>query len=182
VEGGRWPASRAEGKGGAGEILALYPLFAELASRFDLEVKERGSLINGSPGAAALIADAALAARRRVGLAHQVFALSIEAFRAPLEHYHAALETLWGDAHEAAAPQGLRRGLAGAGDGRRNYQAPVSYRILPRVLGHAHRALAGAEHAAAISLSAASDNPVYVPPDAGHPYGRCLSTGGYHNA
>ena len=33
-----------------------------------------------------------------------------------------------------------------------------------------------------ISLSAASDNPVYVPPDDAHPYGRCLSTGGYHNA
>jgi histidine ammonia-lyase len=27
-----------------------------------------------------------------------------------------------------------------------------------------------------------SDNPVYLPPDAEHPWGRCLSTGGYHNA
>lgn len=182
LDGGPMPAVSASGQGGAGEILALYPLFAELASGFELEVKERGSLINGSPAAAALVADAALAAEGRVGLAHQVFALSVEAFRAPLEHYDAALDALWGDAHEAAALQGLRRHLAGAGGGRRNYQAPVSYRILPRVLGHAHRALAGAERAAAISLSAASDNPVYVPPDADHPYGRCLSTGGYHNA
>ena len=45
--------------------------------------KERGSLINGSPCAAALLADAALAARRRLRLALQTFALSIEAFRAP---------------------------------------------------------------------------------------------------
>ena len=182
LDGGPMPVVPASGQGGAGEILALYPLFAALASRFDLEVKERGSLINGSPAAAALIADAALAARRRIHLAQRVFALSIEAFRAPLEHYDAALEVLWGDEHEAAALQGLRSHLAGAGGGRRNYQAPVSYRILPRVLGHAHRALAGAERAAVISLSAASDNPVYVPPDADHPYGRCLSTGGYHNA
>ena len=93
-----------------------------------------------------------------------------------------ALEALWGDEHEAAALRGLREYLTGAGGGRRNYQAPVSYRILPRVLGHAHRALAQAERAAATSLASASDNPVYIPPDETHPYGRCISTGGYHNA
>jgi histidine ammonia-lyase len=182
LDGGPLPQVSTQGQGGAGEILALYPLFAELSSRFELDVKERGSLINGSPCAAALVADSALAARRRIALALQVFALSIEAFRAPLEHYDAALEALWGDPHEAAALQGLRAWLDGAGTGRRNYQAPVSYRIVPRVLGFAHRALAQAEDAATVSLSAASDNPVYVPPNEGHPYGRCLSTGGYHNA
>jgi histidine ammonia-lyase len=182
LDGGPLPTVPASGQGGAGEILALYPLFAELSTRFDLEVKERGSLINGSPCAAALVADAALAARNRVRLAHRVFALSIEAFRAPLEHYDAALDALWGDEHEAAALRGLRACLDGTGTGRRNYQAPVSYRILPRVLGQAHRALAAAEQAAAVSLSSVSDNPVYVPPDDAHPYGRCLSTGGYHNA
>ncbi len=182
LDGAPLPAVPGAGQGGAGEILALYPLFAGLAERFELEVKERGSLINGSPCAAALIADAALAARRRLDLAHQVFALSIEAFCAPLEHYDAALDSLWNSAHEAAALRGLRRYLAGAGNGRRNYQAPVSYRILPRVLGQAHRATALAEDAATHSLASASDNPVYVPPDAAHPWGRCLSTGGYHNA
>jgi histidine ammonia-lyase len=50
------------------------------------------------------------------------------------------------------------------------------------VLGAAHRALAGAERAAQISLRSVSDNPVYLPPDATHPLGRCISTGGYHNA
>ena len=124
LDGEPMPAVPSSGQGGAGEILALYPLFAELSTRFDLEVKERGSLINGSPCAAALVADAALAARRRVRLAEKVFALSIEAFRAPLEHYDAALDALWGDEHEAAALRGLREFLAGAGSGRRNYQAP----------------------------------------------------------
>jgi histidine ammonia-lyase len=179
---GPMPSVPSSGQGGAGEILALYPLFAELSTRFDLEVKERGSLINGSPCAAALAADAALAARRRVQMAEKVFALSIEAFRAPLEHYDAALDALWGDEHEAAALGGLRRYLEGAGEGRRNYQAPVSYRIVPRVLGQAHRARASAERAATVSLASVSDNPVYVPSDADHPLGRCISTGGYHNA
>ncbi|RVB43814.1 histidine ammonia-lyase, partial [Mesorhizobium sp. M7A.F.Ca.CA.002.03.1.1] len=96
LDGGPMPVVPASGQGGAGEILALYPLFAELSTRFDLEVKERGSLINGSPCAAALVADAALAGRRRIRMAQKVFALSIEAFRAPLEHYDAALDTLWG--------------------------------------------------------------------------------------
>ncbi|RVC61322.1 aromatic amino acid lyase [Mesorhizobium sp.] len=182
LDGGPMPIVPSQGQGGAGEILALYPLFAALSTRFDLEVKERGSLINGSPCAAALAADAALAARRRIEMAHKVFALSIEAFRAPLEHYDAALDGLWGDEQEAAALQGLREHLVGAGDGRRNYQAPVSYRIVPRVLGQAHRALSGAERAATVSLASISDNPVYIPPDEAHPLGRCISTGGYHNA
>ncbi len=182
LDGRPLPPVPGSGQGGAGEILALYPLFAELSNGFDLEVKERGSLINGSPCAAALIADATLAARRRVRLAERIFALSIEAFRAPLEHYDAALESLWGESHEAAALSALRECLDGAGEGRRNYQAPVSYRVVPRVLGHAHRALAAAEHAATVSLSSVSDNPVYVPPDATHQLGRCLSNGGFHNA
>jgi histidine ammonia-lyase len=183
LDGRPLPTVSQQGQGGAGEILALYPLFASLAAGFDLEVKERGSLINGSPCAAALVADASLAARARVALAAEVFALSIEAFKAPLEHYDAVLEGLWGAPHEAAALRALRAALAGAaGDGRRNYQAPVSFRIVPRVLGQAFRALAQAEQAAATALAAASDNPVYVPPDAAHPLGRCLSTGGYHDA
>ncbi len=182
LDGGPMPKVAASGQGGAGEILALYPLFAELSTRFDFEVRERGSLINGSPCAAALVADSALAARRRIDLALKTFALSIEAFRAPLDPYDEALEGLWGDPHEASALAGLRALLVGAGEGRRNYQAPVSYRITPKILGQACRALAAAERAAAVSLSSVSDNPIYLPPDDVHPYGRCISTGGYHNA
>lgn len=182
LDSGPMPVVPASGQGGAGEILALYPLFAELSRQFELEVKERGSLINGSPCAAALVADSALTARRRIKLALKTFALSIEAFRAPLEHYDEALDSLWGDEHEALALSGLRGLLVGACSGRRNYQAPVSYRITPRLLGQAYRALAKAEHAANVSLSSVSDNPVYIAPDDNHPYGRCISTGGYHNA
>jgi histidine ammonia-lyase len=182
LDGRPMPPVASSGQGGAGEILALYPLFAELSSRYDLEVKERGSLINGAPCAAALVSDAALAARRRVDMAGKVFALSIEAFHAPLEHYDAALDGLWNDKHEAMALRALRKLLVGAGSGRRNYQAPVSYRVVPKVLGQAYRALGAAEHAATVSLASASDNPVYIPPHQAHSLGRCISTGGYHNA
>ena len=54
---------------------------------------------------------------------------------------------LWGDPDESAVLRSLR-GYLGDSGGRRNYQAPVSYRIVPRILGHAHRAVAAAEHAA----------------------------------
>jgi histidine ammonia-lyase len=104
---------RPRARAAPGEILALYPLFADLSRAFDLQVKERGSLINGSPCAAALVADAALASRRRLQLVLQTFALSIEAFRAPLEHYDAALELLWGDPDEAAAVLQALRALLG---------------------------------------------------------------------
>ncbi|MBV8287674.1 MAG: aromatic amino acid lyase [Hyphomicrobiales bacterium] len=182
LDGRPLPLVASSGQGGAGEILALYPLFADLTTQFDLEAKERGSLINGSPCAAALIGDAALAARRRCRRIVEVFALSIEAFRAPIEHYDEALERLWGDEHEAAALKGLRELLAGGTGDRRNYQAPVSYRVAPRVIGHAFRAVDAAERAATISLASVSDNPVYIPPDEAHPNGRSISTGGYHNA
>jgi len=119
LDGGPLPKVAATGQGGAGEILALYPLFAGLSQRFELEVQERNSLINGSPSAAALIADSALAAQNRVAQALRVFALSVEAFQAPLEHYDPALDVLWGDEHEAAALAGLRGYLRGAGGGRR---------------------------------------------------------------
>lgn len=65
---------------------------------------------------------------------------------------------------------------------QRPYQAPVSYRIVPAVLAQACRALEGARSVAGTSLAAVTHNPVYLMPDAEHPWGRCLSTGGYHNA
>jgi histidine ammonia-lyase len=141
------------------------------------------ALSNGSPCAAALAADAAIRARNRLEHAESILALSIEAFRAPLSAYDEALEDLWGDEDEAAALRNLRRYLEGAeSEERRFHQAPVSYRIAPRVLGQTRRAIAAVEKAAAVSLRSVTDNPVYVFPDGSHPLGRAFSTGGYHNA
>jgi histidine ammonia-lyase len=182
LDQGQLPPVPARGHGESGEILALARLFGPLVSGIDPGPKEGLALINGSPCAAALVADAALAARARLALAYEAFALSVEAFKAPLEAYDEALETLWDDEHDALALQRLRGLLGGAGSERRGHQAAVSFRILPRVLGQAERAVTAAERAAAGSLRAVTDNPVYLPPSPDHPDGRSFSTGGYHNA
>lgn len=168
------------GQGGPGEVLTTSHVMSAVGG--DFEEGEQMALLNGSPCAAALAADVALGARRRLAAAEQVFALSIEAFQAPLEAYDEALEGLWEDEHEIAALRALRGHLSGASAGDRlTHQAPVSYRILPRVLAQARRAVAAVEHAAAVSLRAVTDNPVYLPPSDGHPLGRVVSNGGYHN-
>jgi histidine ammonia-lyase len=176
------PAISSEGHGGAGEILALSQLFLPVAEVAELREKDALCLINGSPCAAAVLADAALSSRRRLRLATEVFALAAEAFLAPSDHYDQGLEDLWGDPEETRALESLRGLLAGGATERRPYQAPVSFRILPRLLGRGLRAGAAAETMAARALRSVTDNPVFLMPDATHPLGRALSTGGYHNA
>jgi histidine ammonia-lyase len=187
LQQGSLPEVPAIGNSGAGEILALGHLFAALGEKVGLEEKEHLALINGSPCAAALVADAALAGRKRIEIAKEIFALSAEAFKAPLEAYDAALAALWQDSAETEALTAIRTLIAGGSVERRPYQAPVSFRIVPRILGRAIRARDAAIHAAEVSLGSITDNPVYLPPgsggsdDAKFPNGRVLSNGGYHN-
>jgi histidine ammonia-lyase len=76
----------------------------------------------------------------------------------------------------------LRSHLRGAGaSGRLAHQAPVSYRILPQVLGQAQRAGQAVAHAATTALGSVTENPVYLPASEHHPHGRVLSAGGFHN-
>jgi histidine ammonia-lyase len=187
LDQGSLPDVPAIGNSGAGEILALGHLFAALGENVGLQEKEHLALINGSPCAAALIADAALASRKRIEIAKEILALSAEAFKAPLEAYDPALESLWQDPAESEALAAIRRLIEGGATERRPYQAPVSFRIVPRILGRAIRARDAAIHAAEVSLASITDNPVYLPPgsggsdDARFPNGRVLSNGGYHN-
>jgi histidine ammonia-lyase len=179
---GPLPRVPLDGEVGAGEVLPMAHVMSGFR-RDDLEEGEANPLMNGSPVSAALAADTALQARHRLDHAEQIFALSVEAFGAPLDAYDVVLDDLWGDEDEAAALAALRRHLAGASPGGRASAAvPASYRVLGRVLGQAHRAVAGAEDAAQVSLRSVTDNPVYVPPGEGHPLGRAFSTGGFHNA
>ncbi len=179
---GSLPSVACTGQGGAGEILATYPLFAALSERFELLPAERGALINGAPCAAALVADAALAARRRLDLVQQVLALAILAFGAPREHYDPALGDLWGGPYHRLAFDALDALLGAPKGEQRSHQAPVSYRIIPAVLAQAHWAVGQAEAIAKTALSAVTHNPTYLEPDDAHPLGRCISTGGFHNA
>ena len=157
-------------------------MFYDLSAGLELTPKERMALINGSPCAAAMVADMALAGGGRLALAEAVFALATEAAGAPVEAFSPRFEALWGDEHETAALRSLRRLLAGGSEQRQAHQAAVSFRILPRVLGQVRRTQAEAERAAAVALRSVTDNPVFVPPDDTAPLGAVLSNGGYHNA
>jgi histidine ammonia-lyase len=106
----------------------------------------------------------------------------VEAFRAPLDAYHPALKELWGDRFEAQAIDALGELLAGADSDRRPFQGPVSYRILPRVLGQTRRAISTLEEVATISLREVASNPTFILAGSEEPEGRAVSTGGYHNA
>jgi histidine ammonia-lyase len=170
-----------DGEVGAGEVLPMMHVLKGLP-RDDLAEGDANPLANGSPVSAAFAADTALQAAQRLDHAEQILALSVEAFGAPLDFCDSVLDDLWGDEDEASALAALRRYLDGASPEGRRAAAPASYLVLGRVLGQVHRAVAGVEQAARVSLRSVTDNPVYVFPDEGHPLGRAFSTGGYHNA
>jgi len=180
--GGPLPPVPLDGEVGAGEVLPLAHVLRGFRSD-DLEEGEANPIVNGSPVSAALAADTALLAGHRLDHAEQVLALSVEAFGAPLDAYDEVLDDLWGDDDESSALAALRRCLSGGSpEGRRADPVPACYLALGRVLGQAHRAVAGVTEAASVSLRSVTDNPVYLPPDERHPLGRVVSTGGFHNA
>jgi histidine ammonia-lyase len=179
---GPLPSVPLDGQVGAGEVLPMTHVLWGF-QRDDLEEGDANPLANGSPVSAALAADTALLACHRLDHAEQIFALSVEAFGAPADSYDEVLDDLWGDEDEAAALAALRRHLDGASSASgRAAAVPASYLVLGRVLGQAHRAVAGVDEAARVSLRSVTDNPVYVSPGEGHPLGRAFSTGGFHNA
>ncbi|MFF2110092.1 aromatic amino acid lyase [Rhodococcus koreensis] len=175
------PPVPARGNGEPGDIIPLGHLFR---GRFDgtLEIGEGMALINGSPVAAAALSDAVLAGRRRIINMEQAMALAAVAMNAPIAHYAPELEAAWRDEHQAEALRNIRE-LLQTDDHSRElpYQAPVSFRSGPRLIGWARRAQASAEECAEIALSASSNNPIFVGPNAHPPHGAILSNGGYHN-
>jgi histidine ammonia-lyase len=180
--GAPMPALPLGGQAGPGEVLPMLHLVHAIDD-LDLEEGEGMALINGSPYSTAVLADAAVRGRNRLAHTELLLALSIDAFRAPLEAYEEPLEDLWCDQHQIDALRSLRTHLAGAEVADRlAHQAPVSFRIVPRLLGEGRRVVAEAERCAAASLRSVSVNPVYFPPDPEHPVGRVASSGGFHNA
>jgi histidine ammonia-lyase len=183
LDGRALPAVPRYGNGGPGEIQALGWLFASVPAELALGVKEGMALINGSPCASALLADAVLAAERVLALAVGVFALASAAIGVPDATFDRRLEELWGDRFDALALRQLRSLREGRDElaGEEHPQPAVSFRILPRVLGNAHRALEGARDAATTALPAVSDNPVFLFPGGPGELGDLVSNGGFHN-
>jgi len=167
-----------------GEMLPMFYLYQAIPTL--IEDEGQASAGNSAAVSVGLAGLAAIGAKRRLELAIQALALSYEAFGAPLEHLDPALADLWGDPFEAAALARLGGCLEGApAAGRRAYQAPVSYRILPRILGQALRAAARLEETVEASLQAMVSNPMFLPVAGrrgGRGAARVLSTGGFHNA
>ena len=174
------PPVPAHGLSAPGEILPMFDLLgareAEPGEGYQLH------LANGAGFAAALGGLRAVAAARRTELTTRVLALSIEAMQAPLEHFHPDLAPLWGDRYEGEALASLWRLLRPRGErARRPFQAPVSYRIVPRVLGQARRAAAALEEVALAALRSSAANPTFLPAE-GRRRARSASTGFYHDA
>ena len=123
------------GQAGPGEVLPMLYLTAWVGD-LEFEEGEGLALVNGSPYSTAVLADAAIRARNRLTQAEALFALSADAFRAPLEAYDEALDDLWADQYQVEALRALRAHLAGADtSGRLSHQAPVSFRMQQRQLG-----------------------------------------------
>ena len=182
LDGRALPEVPADNNDAGGQVTMMTHTFHDLFRDYELQAKESNALLNGTGSITAVLTDSAVSASRRLARAVKVFALSIEAFQAPLEHYDVALARLWGGEHEIAAAEALSRFLAEADADRRTYQAPGSFRAMPRVLARVFRAVSEAEKAAGEALAGAVDNPIYLPPDADHPLGRLLHNSGYHNA
>ena len=174
------PPVPAHGLTAPGEILPMFDLLgareAEPGEGYQLH------LANGAAFAAALGALRTVAASRRVELTTRVMALSIEAMQAPLEHFHRDLGPLWGDRYESEALAALSRCLRSRNEhARRPFQAPVSYRIVPRVLGQARRAASALEDVALAALRSSGANPTFLPSE-GRAGARSASTGFFHDA
>ncbi len=181
LDGRELPSVPRFGNGGPGEILALGWLFEDVPEEMELGVKEGMALINGAPCAPALLADATLCTEHTLAVAVDVFCLAAAAFGVSPAIYDERLEALWGDPAQAAALQAIRAGIAGAGappGADAHPQPPVSFRILPRVLGNANRLVGAAREAAEIALPAVSDNPVFLFGSGPEDLGDIVSTGG----
>ena len=180
LDGRALPDVPAHGNGGSGEIPALGALFGSLGSERELELKESMSLINGSPCAAALTADATLCAEDLIAWAQRLFGLAASAYGVSAAIFDERLDELWGDPFQARALRTLREQLPAAGGaGAGHVQPPVSFRIVPRVVGNALRVLDQARASATTSLSAVSDNPTLL--FDGDEVVDIVSTGGFHN-
>lgn len=177
---GEMPFVPERGSGEPGDIIPLGHLFRATLNG-TLELGEGMAVVNGSPVASAALADATIAQGHRLRSVEAIFALSAEAVLAPLGHYDQLLETAWLDEHQASTVARFRELLEGGATVRLQYQAPVSFRSAPRVVGWARRVVAEAEVAATLSLQASSNNPIFVGPDLRPPVGQIVPNGGYHN-
>ena len=174
------PRIPAGGLTSPGEILPLFYLMRLMPSPSENQLQASGG--NTACCSVGMASIAAIEANRRLIVAQKAFALSYDAMQAPLEHIDPGLKPLWGDPYEARAIDNLSALLKGTqNENRRPFQAPVSYRILPRLLGQALRASQRLSTTSEESLQSMVSNPIFFPRGSGSKV-EAISTGGYHNS
>jgi histidine ammonia-lyase len=164
----------------SGEVMPLTWLAAPLAD-MPLEIGEAMALINGSPFATAMACDVALTTARRLRLAEQIFALSIEAAQCPAAHFDVRLADSWIDPYYKQSLNNLHELLVDSKRDQLSHQAPTSWRVLPNVLANALRAIAALSQSAEIGLQSLKDNPTFIQSPACSDEDIVLSSGGYHD-
>ena len=168
-----------DGQAGPGEVMALGWLLAPIGD-LPLGMGEAMALVNGSPFATAMVADAALTSQRQLKFAFDIFALSAEAALMPRGHFDPRLADGWPDQLYAHALKTLDGRLEGGAPTRAGHQAPVAWRVVPNVMAAGLRASGEAAQTAELSLKALKDNPTFLLADdeAGD---EVLSSGGYQD-
>jgi len=150
----------------------------------ELAPKEGLALINGTQAMTALLALAALEARRLVRAADLVGALSTDALRGTDAAFDERLHRLRPHPGQQASAANLWRLLQGSpireshrvGDLR--VQDPYSLRCMPQVHGAVRDVLADVERKLAIEMNAVTDNPLVFPDGDGG--GELVSGGNFH--
>jgi histidine ammonia-lyase len=171
---------------GVGQVLAghdeVEDAAATLAARgvepYQPAVKEGIALLAGAPDAVAL---AAAARRRGQALYRQLLlaaACAIDAMRAPLSPYDAAVARLANDPLMDDVLAALGNLLRGSDPERHTVQAPVSFRVIPQVLTQLARTLGRLEDDLRRSLTAVGDSPALSDPRGES--GSFVTNGGFH--
>ena len=180
LDGRPLPEMRLESQDSSGELHQLFNLYHHLMGPMS-QLRDQNALRNGSGCAPGLLGELALRSERRTAVVSAVFALSIDAASMGLAPYDPALKPLLNDPFESQAIDRLSALLAGVEmEGRRDYQAPISWRVLTRMLGQMYRVVAALKQTAEELLVTVNDNPVFLGPEEAPPYGRCITTGGFH--
>lgn len=139
--------------------------------------KEGLALTNGATFSAAMLALAAYDAETLANTCDIAAALSLEAICGRTAALDARVHAARPFAGQAASADNLRRLLAGSrlADRSPDVQDAYSVRCAPQVHGASRDAIAYAKSIATIEINAATDNPLFFPPDR-----RALSAGNFH--
>lgn len=148
-------------------------LAARVAGPYDPADKEGIALLAGAPATVAVAVGSLRAARVLARQALAATACAIDAARAPLDPYSAAVGRLSGDPLLADVLARLRVLLDGAAGSHGPGQAPVSFRVAPQVLAHLERTCRRLREDTGRALAAVSDSPVLVD-------GRFVASGEFH--